>query len=239
MTHRARLILHLSAAGAIRSGWWLSWPVPVPQISLAVSAAVTLNVQCARNVIIDNAYWARLSTVDWCGPCIRRRDCHISHFNIARLNLGTVRTPPVNSHFRIFPKGVFRAFLTQVKFPFEDRFRADTVGHYTYTCHKQLKVSFGGHCFMIVAGRSLHGFAKTYCPLLVMNEMKSLGLLNTTAVSLSPPVEMQPESEYVEAPVSSAVWLILWVLRLKIRYPEIRRTGSLRKIPTASAQTGK
>ncbi|GAA50975.1 hypothetical protein CLF_105327 [Clonorchis sinensis] len=227
MTHRAQLTLHLSAAGGINSGWRPSlpsesafgWPVydelagdcvekesftcmelslmritvfilwcavPVPQISSAVSSTVTMNVQSASNVIIDNAYRARLSTVDWCGPCIRCRDCHISHFNVApkllwrkeasgsaKVYAKTLRTPPANNHFRIFPNGVIRTLLTQVN---------------------------------------------------------SLGSLNTTAISLSPPLAIRSESEYVEAPISSAVRPNLWALRLKIRYPEIRRTGSLCKI---------
>ncbi|GAA50321.1 hypothetical protein CLF_104371 [Clonorchis sinensis] len=58
----------------------------------------------------------------------------------------------------------------RAKFHFEDRFLGDTVGHYTSTCQKQLKVSFGGHCRINVADGSLRGFAKTYCRLLVMNE---------------------------------------------------------------------
>ena len=59
---------------------------------------------------------------------------------------------------------VLNSILDRSKFPFEDRFLADTVGHYTSTYQKQLKVSFGGHCCINVADGSLHGFAKNVLP---------------------------------------------------------------------------
>ena len=43
-------------------------------------------------------------------------------------------------------------------------FLVDTVGHYTSTSQKQLKVSFGGHCCINVANGSLRGFAKNVLP---------------------------------------------------------------------------